>query len=117
MSEYYHHFLTSMAGMGPPNQSPQDATPPGQMPSHVPMTMTPMSNPYQSLGYFTGFPEPIMLNTPKSQRSRRKSQPGLEHIKHRRTRSGCYTCRSRRVKVRSSLKTLLLSFVVLTIRR
>jgi len=41
-----------------------------------------------------------MVNAPKSQRSRRKSAPGLDHIKHRRTRSGCYTCRSRRVKVR-----------------
>lgn len=57
-----------------------------------------MANPYQSLGYFTGFPEPIMFNAPKAQRSRRKSAPGLDHIKHRRTRSGCYTCRSRRVK-------------------
>lgn len=26
-----------------------------------------------------------------------------EHVKHRRTRSGCYTCRSRRVKVKLSL--------------
>lgn len=40
-----------------------------------------------------------MFNAPKTQRSRRKSAPGSEHIKHRRTRSGCYTCRSRRVKV------------------
>lgn len=34
--------------------------------------------------------------------SQQKSAPGLDHIKHRRTRSGCYTCRSRRVKVSSS---------------
>ncbi|KAI1342334.1 hypothetical protein F5Y15DRAFT_412844 [Xylariaceae sp. FL0016] len=59
-----------------------------------------MSNPYQSLGYFTGFPEPIMFQAPKTQssRSRKKSTPGMDHVKHRRTRSGCYTCRSRRVK-------------------
>ncbi len=59
-----------------------------------------MPNPYQSLGYFTGFPEPVMFSAPKAQRNRRKSAPGLDHVKHRRTRSGCYTCRSRRVKVR-----------------
>ncbi|KAI0478883.1 hypothetical protein GGR56DRAFT_348350 [Xylariaceae sp. FL0804] len=59
-----------------------------------------MSNPYQSLGYFTGFPDPIMFQAPKTQstRSRKKSIPGMEHVKHRRTRSGCYMCRSRRVK-------------------
>ncbi|KZF25398.1 hypothetical protein L228DRAFT_265867 [Xylona heveae TC161] len=28
----------------------------------------------------------------------KRKQSGTEHIKHRRTRSGCYTCRSRRVK-------------------
>ena len=27
------------------------------------------------------------------------SMPGVEAVKHRRTRSGCFTCRSRRVKV------------------
>lgn len=35
---------------------------------------------------------------PKPQRPRRRKEPGPDHIKHRRTRSGCYTCRSRRVK-------------------
>lgn len=34
---------------------------------------------------------------PKVARSRRKPETG-DHKKHRRTRSGCYTCRSRRVK-------------------
>ncbi|EFW99042.1 c6 zinc finger domain containing protein [Grosmannia clavigera kw1407] len=53
---------------------------------------------FQSLGFFTGFPEPVMFNAHKSQRHRRKSTAGLEHVKHRRTRSGCYTCRSRRIK-------------------
>ncbi|KAL1842891.1 hypothetical protein VTJ49DRAFT_3908 [Mycothermus thermophilus] len=62
------------------------------------MGAAPMPSPYQNLGYFTGFPEPIMFNATKAQRTRRKSAPGLDHIKHRRTRSGCYTCRSRRVK-------------------
>jgi hypothetical protein len=102
MSDYYHHFLSSMTGVGaqPPNANfnPQDAPLPLQQPPAMPLAGVP-PNPYQSLGYFTGFPEPIMFNAPKSQRSRRKSAPGLDHIKHRRTRSGCYTCRSRRVKV------------------
>jgi len=36
-----------------------------------------------------------------AKKAQRKRQPhGPDHIKHRRTRSGCYTCRQRRVKVR-----------------
>ncbi|EAQ88078.1 hypothetical protein CHGG_04697 [Chaetomium globosum CBS 148.51] len=99
MSDYYHHFLSSMVGVGgQPNPNQLDGA--GQMsqPQVMPMGVSSAPNPYQSLGYFTGFPEPIMFNAPKAQRSRRKSAPGLDHIKHRRTRSGCYTCRSRRVK-------------------
>lgn len=30
---------------------------------------------------------------------RQRVRHGPDHVKHRRTRSGCYTCRSRRVKV------------------
>ncbi|KAK3318483.1 hypothetical protein B0H66DRAFT_239744 [Apodospora peruviana] len=99
MSDYYHHFLSSMAGVGGhPTVNQPEGSPPTQLHQAMPMAGPPISNPYQSLGYFTGFPEPIMFNAPKAQRSRRKSAPGLDHIKHRRTRSGCYTCRSRRVK-------------------
>ncbi|KAK0643615.1 hypothetical protein B0T16DRAFT_459741 [Cercophora newfieldiana] len=99
MSDYYHHFLSSMAGVGgQPNPNPLESPRPMAQPPSLPPGAQGMSNPYQSLGYFTGFPEPIMFNAPKAQRSRRKSAPGLDHIKHRRTRSGCYTCRSRRVK-------------------
>ncbi|TAQ84082.1 hypothetical protein B7494_g7590 [Chlorociboria aeruginascens] len=36
--------------------------------------------------------------TSKPNRNRRKSTQSSEHIKHRRTRSGCFTCRGRRVK-------------------
>ena len=36
---------------------------------------------------------------------RRRRPAGNEHVKHRRTRNGCYTCRSRRVKVRCSTRT------------
>jgi hypothetical protein len=104
MSDYYHHFLSSMAGVGAQPQQPSSANfnPQGaslalQQPPTMPLAGVP-PNPYQSLGYFTGFPEPVTFNAPKSQRNRRKSAPVLD-IKHRRTRSGCYTCRSRRVKV------------------
>jgi len=100
MSDYYHHFLSSMAGVGgPPTPGQLEGSQPMPQPPTMPTGAPGMPNPYQSLGYFTGFPEPIMFNAPKAQRSRRKSAPGLDHIKHRRTRSGCYTCRSRRVKV------------------
>ncbi|KAK4151260.1 hypothetical protein C8A00DRAFT_17308 [Chaetomidium leptoderma] len=99
MGDYYHHFLSSMVGVGgPPNPNQLDGSGHMPQPPVIPMAGSPAPNPYQSLGYFTGFPEPIMFNAPKSQRNRRKSAPGLDHIKHRRTRSGCYTCRSRRVK-------------------
>ncbi|GKT48677.1 uncharacterized protein ColSpa_08858 [Colletotrichum spaethianum] len=52
-----------------------------------------MPGPYANLGYFTGFPDPVGLTAPKSSRNRRKSAPGFDHVKHRRTRSGCYMCR------------------------
>lgn len=45
-------------------------------------------------------------------RNKRRPVPGADHIKHRRTRSGCYTCRQRRVKVCSSYTDAV--FVVLT---
>lgn len=74
-----------------------------------------MANPFQSLGYFTGFPDPAMFQTPKSQssRSRKKSIPGMDHVKHRRTRSGCYTCRSRRVKVSNPASRVVMPMNVL----
>lgn len=37
------------------------------------------------------------MEGPKS--SPRRRRPSGDHVKHRRTRNGCYTCRSRRVKV------------------
>lgn len=40
-----------------------------------------------------------MTTDSKPARVRRKSAPGTDPIKHRRTRSGCFTCRTRRVKV------------------
>ncbi|KAM5348104.1 hypothetical protein ACJ41O_007928 [Fusarium nematophilum] len=68
----------------------------------IPMASAPMPGPYQQLGYFTGFPDPMMFNPGKPHKGRRKSAAGtpaaVDHVKHRRTRSGCFMCRSRRVK-------------------
>ncbi|KAF9881812.1 hypothetical protein CkaCkLH20_00958 [Colletotrichum karsti] len=99
MGDYYHHFLTSMSGVAASqNMSPQDTHPPQFPGGQMPMMGGVMPGPYPNLGYFTGFPDPVGLGAPKSSRNRRKSAPGLDHVKHRRTRSGCYMCRSRRVK-------------------
>lgn len=57
-----------------------------------------MQTPYQNFSYFGGYSEPMMYNNqPKSShKTRRKSS--VDPVKHRRTRSGCFMCRSRRVK-------------------
>ncbi|APA05342.1 hypothetical protein sscle_01g001120 [Sclerotinia sclerotiorum 1980 UF-70] len=52
---------------------------------------------YADLNYLFGSQDITMLG-PIPKPNRRKSSQGTEHVKHRRTRSGCYTCRSRRVK-------------------
>ena len=102
MSDYYHHFLSSITGVGgTTTPGRQDIPLPPQPPPGMALGVPPMPNAYQSLGYFTGFPDPLMYSaspSSKASQKRRKSAPGLDHIKHRRTRSGCYTCRSRRVK-------------------
>lgn len=100
MGDYYHHFLTSISGVtGAQGMSPPDAHSPQFPGSQIAMMGGAMPGPYSNLGYFTGFPDPVGFSAPKSSRNRRKSAPGLDHVKHRRTRSGCYMCRSRRVKV------------------
>ncbi|KAI0403918.1 hypothetical protein F4802DRAFT_266140 [Xylaria palmicola] len=104
MSGFYQLPSSSMAEMGiSPNTSLQevdDAHYQHHPPSQMGGQSGPHANQYQNLGYYTGFPDPIVFQEPKQQsnRSRKKSASGVEHVKHRRTRSGCYTCRSRRVK-------------------
>ncbi|KAH9908792.1 fungal-specific transcription factor domain-containing protein [Xylariomycetidae sp. FL2044] len=102
MEDSYQHYLSSMAATTEPgNPNSQDSRYQHQPhPAQRRQGGSPLSNPYQNLGYFTGFPDPIMFQAPQAQstRGRKKSVAGLEHVKHRRTRSGCYTCRSRRVK-------------------
>ncbi|KAF4994737.1 hypothetical protein FGRMN_5591 [Fusarium graminum] len=103
MGDYYHHFLSSMSGTGMnPTISPEEMLDPRMHGAPMPMVSAPMPDPYQQLGYFTGFPDPMMFNSTKSQKARRKSAAGtpaaVDQVKHRRTRSGCFMCRSRRVK-------------------
>lgn len=87
-----------------PIPSPDDMQPP-TLPG-IPMQMTgvPMPGAYQQIGYFSGMPDHLAFNAGKPQKGRRKSAAGvtanIDHVKHRRTRSGCFMCRNRRVKVR-----------------
>ncbi|KAL3417304.1 C6 finger domain-containing protein [Phlyctema vagabunda] len=58
---------------------------------------------YTDLPYLFGIQDPTMLapkpdSQPKPNNRRRKSAQDPQRVKHRRTRSGCYTCRNRRVK-------------------
>jgi hypothetical protein len=105
MSEYYHDFLSSMTGAGTiPATTPDEMQAPG-FPASMAMNPALMASQYQNMGYFPGFQDSMMFNVPKAQKGRRKSGAGLgtgiDPVKHRRTRSGCFMCRSRRVKVSS----------------
>ena len=71
------------------NSSQRDSPPSQQLSS---------ASSYADLQYLFGVQD-TMMDTPKPNRNRRKSNPNPDQTKHRRTRSGCYTCRSRRVKV------------------
>jgi len=104
----YNQFIPPQPGAeeGSSHGYTPDGIPQSQLPAmSMASSGAPMTSSYQNLGYYTGFPDPIMFQAPKppSNRGRKKSTPGLEHVKHRRTRSGCYTCRNRRVKVRQSV--------------
>ncbi|SMR52759.1 unnamed protein product [Zymoseptoria tritici ST99CH_1E4] len=54
----------------------------------------------ESLSSYSEFEDQRRSMQPQTgpQRSRRRQASGSDHVKHRRTRSGCYTCRQRRVK-------------------
>ncbi|PFH56899.1 hypothetical protein XA68_15813 [Ophiocordyceps unilateralis] len=57
---------------------------------------------HSSLEHIDGFHEPILVHASRTPNGRRKLSSGFENgtdvVKYRRTRSGCFTCRSRRVK-------------------
>lgn len=115
-STYFHrkniHNVAVMSG-------PYDGYP------HVPPFYQPHHGPpvSQSEGYVPGYPHYHGLSSEyfapayhqvdeyggqlgpaqATARVRRRIGAAGEHVKHRRTRSGCYTCRNRRVKVRGQL--------------
>jgi hypothetical protein len=89
---YQQHYLPGAPGTGEDSlPSPQEAHPYTNNPT-MPMGSSgaSMPNPYQNMGYFGGFQDAVTFQPakPPSARSRRKSAPGLDHVKHRRTRSG-----------------------------
>ena len=51
-------------------------------------------------------PEPPLGSPEDEGKARQHGGPGSRQIKHRRTRSGCYTCRFRRVKASTILWNL-----------
>lgn len=106
MGDYYHQFLTTMSGEGYLPTSPDELNSVFVPGVSLPLSTPPIHSPYPSNigGFFAGYGEPtvINVNVPKASKSRRRSaasQGGnADQVKHRRTRSGCYTCRNRRVK-------------------
>lgn len=108
MGDYYRHFLTSMSGVEGYTHSSHSDELMSTAGSQISMPMHGGSLPlgyqnYQTYGCLGGFSGPSLLNGPKQSRGRRKTGAGggsgTDHVKHRRTRSGCFMCRSRRVKV------------------
>ncbi|KAI7458194.1 hypothetical protein KC351_g18273 [Hortaea werneckii] len=77
---------------GPPPMYPPEPFPPRL---HQLQTIS-----MESLGTYSDYDDSNrnVLSAPPGQRQRRRQHSGSEHVKHRRTRSGCYTCRQRRVK-------------------
>jgi hypothetical protein len=60
----------------------------------------------ESLGNYPDYDEPTRsMAMPPPPGKRRRQVQTAEGVKHRRTRSGCYTCRQRRVKVRRFLSS------------
>jgi hypothetical protein len=103
MGDYYQQYLTTMSVVGG-NQmaSPLEihAPPVAAIPIHG-HGIGALHSPYSpGISYFPTFPETAHYppKPPKGGRRKQVAAPGPEHVKHRRTRSGCYMCRSRRVK-------------------
>ena len=105
MSEYYHDFLSSMTAAGAAQATTPDeyqATMFSGPSAALHASATPTQ--HASANYFPGLQDQGLANPSKAHKSRRKSNAGLgsdlNAVKHRRTRSGCFMCRSRRVKVK-----------------
>lgn len=101
MSDYYHTFLSSVSGFGdtPLAHPPPTSAPRATSAATFNIDENAASTSPQNGAYYPGVSESsIHHQPPKAQRTRRKPVSGPDHVKHRRTRSGCFTCRSRRVK-------------------
>ncbi len=102
-ADHYPNFLSSvMAGIdGHGGNSPGEFDYPFMPGTSMPVNVVPSG--YQNLGYIQDYAEAINSSRLKPSNYRRKSTggnaSGTEQTKHRRTRSGCFMCRSRRVKV------------------
>jgi hypothetical protein len=110
MSEYYHDFLSSMTAAGVvPATTPDDAQAAVLQGSSSGINPSMTTAPFSNASYFPGLQDSGASSAPKGQKGRRKSNAGLgpdfNAVKHRRTRSGCFMCRSRRVKVSHTLET------------
>jgi hypothetical protein len=108
MGDFYSQFLSTMTGADNYLPTSPDELNPGFMPGAMrPMATPEIPPPYSSNSiseYFATYAEPAPVNPPKAGKGRRRSTANQgggnpDQVKHRRTRSGCYTCRSRRVKV------------------
>ena len=68
---------------------------------------------------FLAAEQPLVADAPdppaEEARSRTRPKYGNDHVKHRRTRSGCLTCRLRRVKVSSGASDVQLPLTRLTL--
>ncbi|EGR51656.1 uncharacterized protein TRIREDRAFT_56141 [Trichoderma reesei QM6a] len=114
MGDYYHQFLTTVSGEGYLPTSPDEANPVFVPGVSLPLSTPPLRSPFStSPGFFSGYVDPAFINghnnVSKANKSRRRSaasQGGnADQVKHRRTRSGCFTCRTRRVKASQNAET------------
>lgn len=109
-----HHAHMPPLGVYFPQTYPHQILPPqGPVDSR---THSMQSISMESLSSYSEYEDQSRSMQPQTgpQRSRRRQASGSDHVKHRRTRSGCYTCRQRRVKVCRGERTAFLN-VLLTV--
>jgi len=104
MTDFNKHRIPSIGSSS--SQSPL-LKPVDRPAGEIPPQRLSSARSYADLKYLFGVQDPTMIPAGKPKGNRRKSTQGSEHVKHRRTRSGCYTCRSRRVKVIDSRRSLI----------
>ncbi|KAF9893872.1 hypothetical protein FE257_010042 [Aspergillus nanangensis] len=82
---------------------------PGQYPESVALWHNPAAQPHphpqSQPGLGVPTPPASYTSAPNSSSTPSTLQPALDHKKHKRTRSGCFTCRARRIKCDESRPT------------